>query len=57
MKGRPCQSGKQWTNFSEFFYDDNNIYKYLDSDYINKDDYPKECYDGPESGDHAVVLI
>ena len=62
MKGRPCiasfyLSGKQWANFSEFFYDDINKYKYLDSNFINKDDYPKIYYDGPKSVGHAVVLI
>ena len=62
MKGRPCiasfyLSGKQWANFSEFFYDDINKYKYLDSNFINKDDYPKIYYDDPKSVGHAVVLI
>ena len=62
MKGRPCiasfsLSGKQWANFSEFFYDDINKYKYLDSNFINKDDYPKIYYDGPKSVGHVVVLI
>ena len=62
MKWRPCYasfylSGKQWANFSEFFYDNNNKYKYLDSDYINKDNYPEEYYVSPESEGHAVVLI
>ena len=62
MKGRPCiasfyLSGKQWANFSEFFYDDINKYKYLDSNFINKDDYPKIYYDSPKSEGHVVVLI
>ena len=50
-------SGKQWANFSGFFYDKNTYDKYLDSETINKDNYPQKYFVHDSSDSHVVVLI